>query len=642
MKLFEPGIIGNITIKNRIVMAPMGMGPISERDGRWGDRVLEYYGTRARGEVGLIITSLQPVERNLEPRWQNHLDFHSPAHVESIKTLVKTVHQLGTKIFMQLTAGFGRVTSPRTAGKVQPISASAVPCYFMPDVITRELTTQEVEELASAFGFAARTIKEAGIDGLELHGHEGYLLDQFTTALWNKRKDKYGGNLEGRLRFPVEAIEAIKTQAGIDFPVVYRYGIDHHLEGGRTVPEALEMAIRLEKAGVDALHVDAGCYETPWWPHPTIYQPKALMLDMAIAVKKVVKIPVINVGKLWYPEIAEKILQEGKADFVAFGRGLLADPDWPLKVKEGRTDDIRICIGDNDGCMARLASGKTTSCTVNPQAGNEREFAIARADKKKKVLVIGGGPAGMEAARVARIRGHEVILREKDSVLGGNLLPASAPEFKRDMKVYLDHQIRQLHKLGVLVETGREASLQTIQIAVPDAVVVATGATPAIPAIPGIHNKNVITAIELFLKKEKTGEEVIVLGGGLVGCETALYLAQMGKKVTILKRNPALLEDIHHANRGYLLQLLSQNNVRVITGIKLEEVTKDGVIISQNEKKESFVAHTVVLSLGMEPRRELAAALQGKVPELHVVGDCVEPRRMIDAIWEGFHAARAI
>lgn len=623
-------------------MAPMGMGSIAEPDGRWGERVLEYYLARARGETGLIITSLAPVTRKLELMWQTHIDFHNPAHMESLKPLARAIHSSGAKIFIQLTAGFGRVISAMRAAKSQPVSASAVPCFFLPQVLAREITTLEVEELVEAFGFAARACRESGIDGVELHGHEGYLLDQFTTSLWNKRKDKYGGSLEGRLRLPLEAIASIKTQAGKDFPVIYRYGIDHHLEGGRKVAEALEIAKRLEKAGVDALHVDAGCYETSWWPHPTIYQPPAFMADMAEAVKKVVKIPVITVGKLWYPELAEKVLQEGKADFIALGRGLLADPEWPLKVKQGRTDDIRICIGDHDGCMVRLHAGKGTSCTVNPQAGMEKGLALTRTDKKKNVLIVGGGPAGMEAARVARIRGHEVTLWEKSSDLGGNLIPASIPDFKRDMKIYLEYQIRQLRKLGVKIETNREATFQSIQKAAPQSVVLASGATAVIPNVPGIHGNNVITAIDLLLGRGKTGEEIIILGGGLVGCETAVYLAQKGKKVTILKRSDTLLPDMYLANRNHLLLLLSQNKVNIVTGIKLEGVTRQGLTISKGGNTEDLKANTIVLSMGMEPRKELAASLQGKVPELHIVGDCVEPRRMINAIWEGFHAGLAI
>lgn len=643
MKLFEPGSIGKVTIKNRIVMAPMGMGRIAEPDGVWGERVLEYYAARAKGETGLIITSLAPVERKLEPMWQTHIDFHNPSHQECLKPIARAVHSHGAKIFIQLTAGFGRVVSARNAGKSQPVSASAVPCYFIPQVIARELTTGEVEGLVEAFGFAAEVIREAGIDGVELHGHEGYLLDQFTAALWNKRTDKYGGSLEGRLRFPLEALQAIKATAGKDFPVVYRYGIDHHLEGGRNVAEALKIAVLLEKAGMDALHVDAGCYETSWYPHPTIYQPPAFMVDMAEAVKKVVKVPVINVGKLWYPQTAEKVLQEGKADFIAIGRGLLADPEWGLKVKQGRVDDIRICIGDHDGCMVRLRAGKATSCTVNPQAGAEKELSLTQASKKKKVLVVGGGPAGMEAARAARIRGHEVILWEKSQQLGGNLIPASIPRFKSDMKIYLDYQIIQLQKLGVHVDTSREATIDNIQRLAPDSVILATGATHIIPDIPGIKGKNVLTAVDLLLGKNRAGDKVIVLGGGLVGCETALYLAQKGSKVNIVKRSEALLSDVeYHANKDHLLLLLEQFGVNIITVIQVKEITAQGLLVSRDGREEELKTDTVVLSMGMAPRKELASALQGKVPELHNAGDCVEPRRMISAVWEGFHAGRVV
>ncbi len=642
MKLFEPGNIGKVTIKNRIAMAPMGMGRIAEPDGRWGDRVLEYYLARARGGTGLIITTLAPVETTLESMWKSHMDFHNPRHVESLGKVARAVHNQGAKIFVQLTAGFGRVISARNAAKIHPICASAVPCYFMPQITARELTTEEVEGLAAAFGLAARTARNAGVDGVELHGHEGYLLDQFQTALWNKRQDRYGGDLDGRLRLPLEAVAAIKREAGPDFPVVYRYGIDHHLDGGRRVPESLEIARRLEKAGVDALHVDAGCYETSYYPHPSTYQPPAFMVDMAVAVKKVVRIPVISVGKLWYPELAEKTLQEGSADFIALGRGLLSDPEWALKVRDGRTDDIRICIGDHDGCMGRLHAGKSTGCTINPQAGMETELALRPADKKKAVLVVGGGPAGMEAARVARLRGHEVTLWEMSSALGGNLLTAAAPDFKKDMRLYLEFQITQLRKGGVRIELNRKATVEAVKRVSPEAVILATGATPLVPAIPGISRPGVCTAVDLLRGKAKAGSRVLVVGAGLAGCETALYLAQKGSRVTILEETDAVLPDVFHGNKDHLRLLLSQWKVGIITGVRLREVTGKGAVVQGAGGEQVLEADSVVLASGMRSNKELETGLAGQLPELHTVGDCVEPRKIIDAVWQGFHAGRNV
>ncbi len=429
MKLFEPGKIGTMKLKNRIVMASMGMGTMAEADGDWTGRVREYLVARARGGTGLITTGVVFVSQKLEPFMSGYfLKLYSDSQLESLRRIAEAIHQHGAKVSVQLGAGWGRVLPANWQGEgVIPISASATPCYFNPEVTSRAISTQEAQELAQAFGAAAKRCQMAGVDCVELHGHEGYLLDQFMSELWNQRNDKYGGSRKKRLTFVREAIAAIKREAGQKFPVIYRFGIDHYLEGGRTVEESLWIAKQLEAMGVDALHVDAGCYETWWWPHPPTYQPPGCMVDMAERVKPVVRVPIIAVGKLHYPALAEQVLQEGKADFIAIGRGLLADPDWPNKVMEGRPEDITPCIGDQEGCLHRLFLGRDTSCTVNPVCGHEKEWALTpiKSKRKKALLVIGGGPAGMEAARVAALRGMEAILWEKTDRLGGNLWPAS-------------------------------------------------------------------------------------------------------------------------------------------------------------------------------------------------------------------------
>lgn len=642
MKLFEAGNIGKLHIKNRIALAPMGTGRMAEPDGDWSQRVVDYYAARAKGGTGLIITGLVFVDYSFEPGFSDGLNLRLEKHQASLGRLAEAVHQHGAKISVQLTAGFGRVASPRRLGNVQPVSASATPCYWDPSIITRELTTAEVQQLVSAFGFCARACRAAGIDAVELHGHEGYLLDQFMTGLWNRRKDKYGGDLQGRLRFALEAIETIKAETDRDFPVVYRYGITHYLEGGRDVPEALEIARRLERAGVDGLHVDAGCYETAYWPHTTTYQPPGCMVDMAEKAKQLVKIPVIAVGKLAYPELAERVLQEGKADFIAIGRGLLADPEWPNKVREGKLEDIRPCIGDHDGCMGRLRAGQATSCTVNPAAGMETEYAIRQAGRAKSVLVIGGGPAGMEAARVARLRGHQVTLWERGEKLGGNLIPAAVPEFKKDLRdliAYLSTQIRKLH---VHIQLGKEATEAAVRQFGADVVVLATGARPIIPQILGLDRMMAVNAIDLLVHNRPVGEAVVVVGGGIVGSETALHLAQKGKRVTLVSRRAELVPQMYHDNRLHLLKMLADSKVAILTGWEMVEVTDSGIIVQRQGERQALRAESIVLGLGLEPEAGLRRALEGKVPQLHAIGDCVEPRRIIDAIWEAFHTVRQI
>ena len=646
MELFEPGRIGKLYTKNRIVMAPMMItGALTEPDGRLSQQGIDYYVARAKGGTGLIITSVTFVSRELEPSlsgpFPGHLMADSTMYISRLNQLAETAHDYGAKVAVQLTPGLGRVTgTPSLGGKIAA-APSALPCFWNPRITTRELTIEEIERLVQAFEDAARIVSTAEIDAIEIHGHEGYLLDEFMTPLWNKRTDKYGGDLDGRLRFALEIIEAAKKGAGADFPVIYRFGLTHYLDGGREVEEGLEIARRLEAAGVDALDVDAGCYETWHWPHPPTTQPPGCMVDMAEMTRKVVNIPVMAVGKLGYPDLAERVLEEGKADFIILGRALLADPEWPNKVKEARPEDIRPCLGCQEGCMGRLSNH--LSCAVNPQTGMERELAINLAEKKKTVLVVGGGPGGMEAARVAALRGHKVTLMEKGDALGGNLIPASTPGFKQDYRSLINYLSTQIEKLGVNIELKKEATLEEIQKMKPEVIFIATGSTPIIPEIPGVEKGKIVTATDVLSGRKEAGESVVVLGGGLVGCETALDLAQKGKKVTIVEILNGVARDAHATIRIHLLELLADNNVNILTGTSVAEIMDDSVVLVDKSGKRSELENdTVVLALGLKSNRELEEALKGKVPETYVIGDCVEPRRVINAIWEGFRFARLI
>ncbi len=646
MRLFEPGRIGKLYIKNRIAMAPMLFDALAEPDGRLSQQAIDYYLARAKGGTGLIITSVTFASREIEQPpltlFPCRLMADSKMYIARFNQFAEAAHDYGAKIAVQLTAGFGRVARTNVF-QSRPVAPSALPCFWDPNITARELTTEEVERLVKAFEFAAEMLSTAGIDAIELHGHEGYLFDQFQTALWNKRTDKYGGNLEDRLRFPLESIEAVKRGAGADFPIIYRFGLTHYLDGGRDVEEGLEIARRLEAAGVAALDIDAGCYETSYWPHPPTSQPPGCMVDLAEMAKKVVNIPVMAVGKLGYPELAERVLQEGKADFIILGRALLADPEWANKVKGGRWEDICPCIGCHEGCSGRQGKGKYISCTVNPTTGMERELTINLAQKKKSVLVVGGGPGGMEAARVAALRGHKVTLREKGDALGGNLIPASMPDFKQDYRILINYLSTQIKKLGVAIELGKEATPEQIQKMKPDVVFIATGSTPIIPEIPGVEKTKVVTAIDVLLGRKEAGESVVVIGGGLVGCETALYLAQKGKKVTIVEILDSIARDIPSPNRMHLLKLLTDTNVKILTETSVAEIMDNSVVIMNKYGKRSRLENdTVVLALGLKSNRGLEEALKDKVPEIYVIGDCVEPRKVLNAIWEGFRFARLI
>ena len=641
MRLFEASRIGSLLIKNRIVMAPMDIGGLAEPDGRLSQRAIDYYVARARGGAGLIITGATGVSRELGLN-STILTADSAIHIPRLSELADAIHDYGAKVVVQLTAGFGRVAEFQELKKGKPVAPSAFPCFWDPSITARQLSIKEIEYLVQAFETSAEIVSSAGIDAIELHGHEGYLLDQFKTALWNRRTDKYGGDLAGRLRFPLEAIEAIKRGAGADFPIIYRFGLNHYIEGGRVVEEGLEIARRLEAVGVDALDITAGCHESWYWSHPSTYQPPGCMVDMAEMAKKVVGIPVITVGTLGNPELAERILQEGKADFVALGRTLLADPDWPNKVEKGRVEDICPCIADREGCLGRILSGKYVSCSVNPATGMEREFALKPAERKKSVLVVGGGPGGMEAARVAALRGHRVTLWEKGNALGGNLIPASVPDFKQDYRNLIGYLSTQIKKLGVDIVLRREATSELIQDMKPDVVFIATGSSSLIPEIQGIERGNVVTAIDALLGKREVGGAVVVVGGALIGCEIALYLAQKGKELTIVEILSSPARNMGEPDRMHLLKLLADVNVRILTETHVSEIMDDGlVIVDKYGKQNKLSSDTVVLAAGLKPNSRLEA-LKGKVPEIYAIGDCVEPRKVINAIWEGFRVARLI
>jgi 2-enoate reductase len=659
--LFEPVKIGRVEIKNRIALAPMGTGSILvDSEGKLGPRGVEYYLERCRGGVGLIISHASKVENEIESL-RRGAGFPLITHVVAgpFAELADTAHAFGTKIFVQLSAGFGRTANPRIL-RDKPVSASVNPNYWDPTIICREVTTEEVETLVKAFGPAAELLAECGIDGVELHGHEGYLFDQFTTAVWNRRTDKYGGELADRLNFSIEVLQEIKRRVGKSFPVQYRFGLKHYMKGlrsgalpgeryveaGRDIEEGLKMARMLEEAGFDALHVDAGCYDSWYWAHPPGYQKYGCMVDMAAEVKKVVKIPVIAVGRLDVPELAEKVIAEGKADLVAIGRGFLSDPHWARKVEEGRQKHIRPCVGCHDGCMGRLVVGKPTSCAVNPASGREKEYALSPTNQSKKVMVIGGGVAGMEAGRVAALRGHRVVIYEKSDKLGGHVTEAVAMPFKEGEQKLLEWYQTELGDLKVEIRLKTEVTPEIIQKSSPEVVVVATGSKPIRLNVPGADRPSVINACDFLARKEQAGQRVVVVGGGQVGCEVGLWLSQQGRKVTVVEKLDDLLigaRPIPWMNRVMLLDLLKFHKVEVMTDTSLFEVTDKGaVVIHKDSRRETLPADTVIIAVGLESEQGIYRQIQGSLTNLYLIGDAREAKNIMNAIWDAYEVARTI
>jgi 2-enoate reductase len=659
-RLFEPVAIGNTRIENRIVMAPMNIGGLMNADGRPGQRCIEFYTERARGGAGLIITGSTRVENKIE-----HIPALPPPGRESIAfyaELAESVHHYGAKIFVQLTAGFGRVLPANLLECVgTPVSSSVLPTFWKPSVETRELSVDEIGNIAGAFGQVAKMLAECGIDGVELQGHDGCLLEQFASSVWNRRRDKYGGDLKDRLRFAAEVLKAIKENAGRGFPVAYHFGLkdcvrgkwprpwsgilpgEEAEEGGRNADEGVEMAKVLGKAGYDALHVGVGCYESSYWVHPPGYHEHGCAIDLTGLVKKAVHIPVIAVGRLDMAEIANIALSRGKADLVSLGRGLLADPYWPRKLREDRADEIRPCIGCHY-CLKRIVNdAKPLGCSVNPSCANERANEVRQVSRARRVMVIGAGPAGMETARVAALAGHTVMLYEKGAVVGGRLIPESVPSFKKDVKRLRDWYENQLRITGVRVHCEIEVTPEHVRAQGPDAVIVATGSRMAIPDIPGSTREHVQTCVDLLLGKGRCGNRVVVAGGGLMGCEVALWLAEQGKKVTIVERLPEPVTGAFYANENMLLDMLYRRDVSVLTGMRVCKITAEGVVVTDDVfKTGSIRCDTVALALGREADRDLYEKLRKEIPRIYAVGDVKEPKTIQEAIGDGFHVGRTV
>jgi len=699
VQLLQPGHIGTLELKNRVIMPAMGIRGTVEADGDWGDRVIAYYTARAKGGVGMVIPEMVFSSKALEIAANECLDLTSDVHLKSVRRLTDSLEQFGSKLCIQLTAGFGRVMPPFILPEwwtddllpenLQLVSASINDSHYLPDkrkFDSRAMTTEEAAALAQSFGPAARRAREGGAACVELHGHEGYLLDQFMTGLWNRRDDHYGGSFDKRLNMAREAIAAIKRDAGEDFPVIYRFGLTHYLEGGREPEEGLEIARELEKIGVDALHIDAGCYETHWWPHPPQYQEPGCMVSLAEQVKRAVNIPVVAVGRLQYPDVAEKVLTDNKADFVAMGRGLLADPDLVNKVAAESADDIIPCIGCHEGCLWQMAEGKPTSCAVRPTTGHEIEWPLLPVQQQASLLVVGGGPAGIEAARAGAERGFDVTLWEASEQVGGNLWPAAKPDFKLDIDRYLKYLCKLLQDLPVTVELNKRGTAKDIAEFNADYVVLATGAAMQELPFASTQSTRVLNAIDLLSESEAVqGDRIVVMGGGLVGCETAVYLARQGKQVSLTTRRGKhqLGGDIvDRSNREMLIEMvkdagidiyehaipsrLDDGSVVLQTGVEetqsgsAEHAERDELVdmINQNAKDSAMAttaadegtgeiviaADSLVFAGRLLPRDSLVQELVDSQCTSQVLsaGDCVQVDSIMNAVWGGFTAVREI
>jgi 2,4-dienoyl-CoA reductase-like NADH-dependent reductase (Old Yellow Enzyme family)/thioredoxin reductase len=635
-KLLEEGSIGKMMVKNRTVMAPVA-NRLNDESGAVTQRFIDFYVERAKGGAGLIIIENTCVDWPLGKAGDFPVRLDGDSFIHGLNDLAETVHPYGAKLATQLQHAGGQTNESATDG-LQPVTSSVLSSYR--GSLPRELTIPEIKAIVRKFADAARRTKQAGFDAVEIHGAHGYLPTQFMSPYMNARHDMYGGSFENRMRFPLEIVASVREQVGADFPIIYRFSADEHVPGGVGVEEAKRIARVLQDAGVDAIDVSAGVQACRYWIFPTMAMPRGCNVEAAAAVREAVDVPVIVVGRINDPTLAEQILEDGKADFVALGRPLLADPHFVAKAQKGEVDDIRPCIACNE-CILRLMRHWRIGCSVNPDTGYEREHELKPAVNPKKVLIAGGGPAGMEAARVAALRGHHVTLCEKGPALGGQLLLASVPSFKKEIQGYVRYLSRQVEKLGVKVELKKEVTADLVKKMNPDAVIVATGAVPLVPEIPGADGKAVVTAEAILSGTAKVGQTAVVAGGGRLGVEMAYYLTQQGCKVTVVEMTGDIGADLELGEKMYFLERLTEAGVRILTGHKIQELTREGAqTVDRRWNVRLIPADTVVLALGARAEQSLLKTLEGLGAETYAVGDCVEPRTIYDAVHEGARVAR--
>ncbi len=632
--LFSPFKIGSMELKNRIVMPAMETH-LCDKEGFVTDELISYYRARAKGGVGYI--TIENTAIDLAGKINDGmLCIFDDKYIPGLKRLVDAIHEAGGKVVIQLSHA-GKEALSRFTGQ-QAVAPSAIPSPITKQM-PRELGIEEIPGIVKKFADGAERVFNAGADGIEIHMAHGYLANQFLSPETNLRNDAYGGDTVRRTRFAKEIVETIRERVPQDYPVICRISVDEYTEEGLKLEESKEIARILEEAGASAIHASACNSTSAFYNIPCYYLEEGCFVYLAEGIKSAVNIPVITVGRIMSPELAEKILQEDKADLVTMGRALIADPYLPEKIKEGRLDDIKPC-GSCNRCIESIIQDRLI-CTINPDIGRESEIEELPKPTPKKVLVIGGGPAGLSAAATAVQRGHKVTLWESESELGGTYRYAAMAPKKEPMKNQLNYLISQVEKSGVKVECGREATLESVKGFAPEVVIIATGSKETFLNIPGTENNNLLGVKQAFLKADDMGWNVAIIGGGPEGCELADFLASKGKNVTIIEMKRMLGMGLVGHPRYHVGERLKKAGVKIHLSAKVVEVGKDSVVISRrqqsNETLNGFDA--IVMASEHEPENALVEPLKKIVKDVYVVGDALQPRTALEAIAEGTKVA---
>ncbi len=656
--LFDPIKIGSVEVKNRYVMSPMGPFGLVDQQGIPTDEGVEYYVTRAKGGIGLVMTGICVVEDEFEQTNPTVLFCTKKTDkwrlMQQWSKMAERIHAYGSKIFVQLTAGFGRAAMIPAIAR-NAVGPSEIPNRWDKSVMHRELTTEEVEAYIKGFIQAAAFAKHCGMDGVEIHAvHEGYLLDQFATEVFNHRTDRFGGSFENRYRFATEIVQGIKKVCGESFPVSLRYSPKHYMkdqqkgiiaeedcpEMGRDMPEGIRAAKLLVDAGYDALNVDLGCYDSHYWNHPSVYQEDALYLDAASKVKEVVDVPIIVAGRMDNPDVGAEAIRSGKCDMISLGRPSLADPNLPNKIQAGHPEQVRPCISCNYGCSAGVMTRARISCAVNAQCAQELRMTLTPALVKKKVVVIGGGPGGAECARVMALRGHDVTLFEKADRIGGSLIVASKASFKKHDLQLADWFADELRLQHVDVRLNTAATVEAVKECEPDIVVCATGADPFIAPIPGADKACI--AEDILNDISKAGKKIVIIGAGQVGVETGLWLIKEGHEIDIVEVTDKFMPQGHISDVAHAQDILDYYGGRVHLSTVVEEVCDDGVVIKENGQKSKLEADTVIIATGYHANSMVYKEMRKAFDCVYNIGDSTRARNIYAAVHEGYELGSTI